>query len=115
MGMNKDLVFAIIVFVMSVILISQSAIVVQTYRKDGKTKDSNYWWSVFVLVVSIIGLFAAGFMGWKSQRPSNGNVRMNNGKINVNAPSNMAGGAAPQPMMAVEPNGIPAAQPVKQN
>lgn len=101
MAFNKDLVFAIVIFIMAVILISQSAIVVQTYRKEGKAKDSNYWWSVFVLVVSILGLFAAGFMGYKSQKP--GGTNGNGNAKPSNAASAAAGSASLQaaPMVVV--------------
>ena len=111
---NKDLVFAIVVFVMAVILISQSAIVVYTYRKDDKAKDSNYWWSVFVLVLSIIGLLSAlGGVVYSQRKVGGGNAPKA-----ANAASAAAGSQAPQaaPMMMVPVPALgPVAQPVKTN
>ena len=38
----------------AVILIAQSSITIYNYSKNNQAKDLNYWWSVSVLVISII-------------------------------------------------------------
>ena len=38
----------------AVILITQSSITIYNYSKKKQAKDLNYWWSVSVLVISII-------------------------------------------------------------
>lgn len=110
MVLTKDTIIAIIFFIMSVILLSQAAITVYTYNKDKKEKDTNFYWSVFVLFISIIGLITAAGMGIYSQRQTAGN---GNVKVGANAPSAVAGSVAPQPMMVMMPAGVPAAQVVK--
>lgn len=109
--LNKDAIVAMVFFIMAVILVSQSAISVKTYNDTKKAKDANYWWSVFVLVVSIIGLFVAGYMGFKSQ---GGSAKANAPKMNAAAAA--AGSVAPQPApMMMVPVPTVAAQPVKTN
>ena len=53
---------AVVFFILAVILVAQSSITIFTYNKNKTKKDTNFYWSVFVLVASIIGLIAAGFM-----------------------------------------------------
>jgi surface polysaccharide O-acyltransferase-like enzyme len=101
MKVSKDAMIALVFFILSVILISQAAITIQTYRSSKKTPDTNYWWSVFVLVISIIGLLASAGMGVYSQRNVN---------VKVNMPTAMAGSVVPQPMMMV-----PVPAPIKAN
>jgi len=55
---------------MSVTLVVQASITIQTYSSTGKTKDLNYYWSCFVLMLAIIGLLASGYMLYKASRPT---------------------------------------------
>ena len=57
---------AFLFFVLAVILVAQSSITIYTYNKNKTTKDTNYYWSVFVLVSSICGLIASGIMMMKT-------------------------------------------------
>ena len=55
---------------LSVTLVAQASITIQTYMSTGKTKDLNYYWSCFVLAFAIVGLLASGYMLYKASRPT---------------------------------------------
>ena len=88
-------------FIVFILGIAQSAITLKTYADTNKAQDTNYKFSIFTLVFSVLGLLVSGFMIYKGAKP------VANRKMNVNAPSAVAGAAAPQPMMVMLP------QPVK--
>jgi hypothetical protein len=53
----------ILFFIVSVFGIATSSIAVKVYLDDvNKPKDANYWFSVTMLIFSIIGLLFSGFM-----------------------------------------------------
>jgi hypothetical protein len=52
---------------LSIILIAQAGITIYTYHSEKKATDLNYWWSVTVLVSSIMGLLASAYMLYRSQ------------------------------------------------
>lgn len=51
---------------LAILLVAQTSITIKSYSSTGKAKDTNYYWSVFVLVISIIGLLASFFMMYKA-------------------------------------------------
>ena len=57
---------AVLFFILAVILVAQSSITIFTYNKNNTVKDLNYYWSVAVLVASLIGLIVAGVMSMKA-------------------------------------------------
>jgi hypothetical protein len=57
---------AVLFFILSVILVAQSSITIYTYNKNSTKKDSNYYFSVFVLVLSLCGLIGSGIMMTKT-------------------------------------------------
>ena len=69
MGVSTMILPFVFLF-MSVVLVAQASITIQTYSSTGKTKDLNYYWSCFVLIFSIIGLIASGYMLYKASRPT---------------------------------------------
>jgi hypothetical protein len=55
---------------LSITLVAQASITIQTYMTTGKTKDLNYYWSCVVLSFAIVGLLASGYMLYKASRPT---------------------------------------------
>ena len=51
---------------LAVLLVAQASITIKNYSSTGKAKDTNYYWSIFVLVISIIGLLASFYMMYKA-------------------------------------------------
>ena len=51
---------------LAILLVAQTSITIKSYSSTGKAKDTNYYWSVFVLVISIIGLLASFYMIYKA-------------------------------------------------
>jgi len=51
---------------LAILLVAQTSITIRSYASTGKAKDTNYYWSVFVLVISIIGLLASFFLMYKA-------------------------------------------------
>ena len=51
---------------LAILLVAQTSITIRSYASTGKAKDTNYYWSVFVLVISIIGLLASFYMIYKA-------------------------------------------------
>jgi hypothetical protein len=51
---------------LAILLVAQTSITIKNYSSTGKAKDTNYYWSVFVLVISIIGLLASFFLMYKA-------------------------------------------------
>lgn len=69
MAVQYPFALAVIFLCLAVTLLAQASITIYTYNKDKKAQDMNYWWSVIVLVASIIGTLAslaAMFMNRKS-------------------------------------------------
>ena len=73
MGLSS-MILPFIFLCLSVILIAQASITIQTYSSTGKEKDMNYYWSCIVISFAIIGLLASGYMMYKASRPSPENV-----------------------------------------
>jgi hypothetical protein len=55
---------------LSITLVAQASITIQTYMSTNKVKDLNYYWSCFVLSFAVIGLIASGYMLYKASRPT---------------------------------------------
>lgn len=53
---------------LAILLVAQASITIQSYRSTGKAKDTNYYWTGFVLFIAIIGLFASFFMLYKASK-----------------------------------------------
>ena len=53
---------------LAILLVAQASITIQSYNSSGKAKDTNYYWSLFVLFLSIIGLFASFYMLYKASK-----------------------------------------------
>ena len=51
---------------LAILLVAQTSITIQNYSSTKKAKDLNYYWSVLVLIVSIIGLFASFYLIYKA-------------------------------------------------
>jgi hypothetical protein len=51
---------------LAILLVAQTSITIKSYSSTGKAKDTNYYWSVFVLVISIIGLLASFLLIYKA-------------------------------------------------
>lgn len=69
MGMS-NMILPVVFLCLSVTLVAQASITIQTYSSTGKTKDLNYYWSGIVLIFAIIGLLASGYMLYKASRPT---------------------------------------------
>jgi len=61
----KEAAVPLVLFVVAICGIAQSAITVNAYRTSGKKKDSSYNFSVMILVVSICLLFGSGYFAYK--------------------------------------------------
>lgn len=59
-------VLPVVFLCLAILLVAQTSITIKSYSSTGKTKDTNYYWSVFVLVISIIGLLASFFLIYKA-------------------------------------------------
>jgi hypothetical protein len=92
----------VLFFIVFILGIAQSAITLKTYADTKKAQDANYKFSIFTLVFSILGLLMSGFMIYKDAKPTA------NRKVNINAPSAVAGAVVPQPMVMMVPP-----QPIK--
>ena len=55
-------------FFVFILGIAQSAITLKTYADTKKAQDSNYNFSIFTLVFSIVGLLVSGFMAFKATK-----------------------------------------------
>jgi len=64
------MILPFVFFCLSITLIAQASITIQTYMSTGKAKDLNYYWSCFILTCAIIGIFASAYMLYKASRPS---------------------------------------------
>ena len=53
---------------LAILLVAQTSITIQSYRSSGKAKDTNYYWTGFVLFLSIIGLFASFYMLYRASK-----------------------------------------------
>jgi flagellar basal body-associated protein FliL len=53
-------------FIICIFGIAQSSITIKTYLDTKKAKDTSFNFSAFILTVSLIGLFASGFMTYKA-------------------------------------------------
>ena len=53
---------------LAILLVAQASITIQSYRSTDKAKDTNYYWTGFVLFLAIIGLFASFFMLYKASK-----------------------------------------------
>jgi hypothetical protein len=53
-------------FIVFILGIAQSAITLKTYADTKKAQDSNYKFSIFTLVFSILGLLVSGFMAYRA-------------------------------------------------
>jgi len=69
MGLS-NMILPFVFLCLSVILVAQASITIQTYSSTGKAKDMNYYWSCVVLSFAIIGLLASSYMLYKASRPS---------------------------------------------
>lgn len=62
----KEAALPLVLFVVAICGIAQSAITVNAYLTSGKKKDSSYNFSMMILVVSICLLFGSGYFAYKS-------------------------------------------------
>jgi hypothetical protein len=61
----KEAAIPLILFLVSICGIAQSAITVNAYLTTNKTKDSSYNFSMMILVVSVCLLFGSGYFAYK--------------------------------------------------
>ena len=61
-----DYILPMVFLCLAILLVAQTSITIRSYAWTGKAKDTNYYWSVFVLVISIIGLFASFYLIYKA-------------------------------------------------
>ena len=61
-----DYILPMVFLCLAILLVAQTSITIQNYSSTKKAKDLNYYWSVLVLIVSIIGLFASFFLIYKA-------------------------------------------------
>jgi hypothetical protein len=61
-----DYILPMVFLCLAILLVAQTSITIQNYSSTKKAKDLNYYWSVFVLVISIIGLFASFYLIYKA-------------------------------------------------
>jgi len=61
-----DYILPMVFLCLAILLVAQTSITIRSYASTGKAKDTNYYWSVFVLVISIIGLFASFYLIYKA-------------------------------------------------
>jgi hypothetical protein len=62
----EDYILPMVFLCLAILLVAQTSITIKSYSSTGKDKDTNYYWSVFVLVISIIGLLASFFLIYKA-------------------------------------------------
>jgi len=72
-------------FIVFVLGIAQSAITLKTYADTKKTQDTNYKFSIFTLVFSILGLLVSGFMAFRAMKGSAAPAAVNNAVATNNA------------------------------
>lgn len=78
---------SLLFFIVSIFAIAQSAITLKTYADTKKPQDTNYKFSIFMLVASVLGLLISGFMIYRSGKgKGNGN---GNGNGTVSEASNV--------------------------
>lgn len=61
-----DALMPMMFFIICIFGIAQSSITIKTYLDTKKAKDTSFNFSAFILTVSLIGLFASGFMTYKA-------------------------------------------------
>jgi hypothetical protein len=61
-------VLPMIFLCLAILLVAQASITIQSYSSTGKAKDTNYYWTAFVLFLAIIGLFASFYMLYKASK-----------------------------------------------
>ena len=61
-----DYILPMVFLCLAILLVAQTSITIQNYSSTKKAKDLNYYWSVLVLIVSIIGLFASFYLIYKA-------------------------------------------------
>jgi hypothetical protein len=89
----EDYILPMVFLCLAILLVAQTSITIKSYSSTGKAKDTNYYWSIFVLVISIIGLLASFFLIYKASTgvsiTGNGNGNGENGEfldpVNVGA------------------------------
>ena len=81
--MEYPFAVSLLVLFVAVVLVAQSAITINNYNTTQQAKDLNYYWTIFVLIMSII-VTIAGMFG----------VFMNRGSAQA-AVSSLAGVPAP--------------------
>ena len=59
--MEYPFAVSLLVLFVAVVLVAQSAITINNYNKTQQAKDLNYYWTIFVLVMSIVVTIAAMF------------------------------------------------------
>jgi uncharacterized membrane protein AbrB (regulator of aidB expression) len=67
--MQYPFAVSFLVLFVAVILIAQSGITINNYNKTNQAKDLNYYWTIFVMVVSVI-VAIAGMAGMFMNRGS---------------------------------------------
>lgn len=68
----KEAALPMVLFVVAICGIAQSAITVNAYLTTNKPKDSSYKFSMMILVVSICMLFGSGYFAYKSFKGASG-------------------------------------------
>lgn len=61
----KEATLPLVLFVVAICGIAQSAITINAYLTSNRTKDSSYNFSIMILVVSICLLFGSGYFAYK--------------------------------------------------
>lgn len=61
-----DAIMPMLFLIISIFGVAQSAIAIKAYNDTGKEKDTNFYFSAFILAVSILGLLISGFMSLKA-------------------------------------------------
>lgn len=59
-------ILPIVFMCLAILLVAQTSITIRSYSSTGKAKDTNYYWTIFVLMISIIGLLASFFLLYKA-------------------------------------------------
>jgi hypothetical protein len=65
MGAKEAMVPGIIA-VVSIFVLANSAITMKTYNDQKKAPDSSYHFAMFMMLVSLVGLFGGGFFAYKA-------------------------------------------------
>ena len=87
--MEYPFAVSLLVLFVAVVLVAQSAITINNYNKTQQAKDLNYYWTIFVLIMSII-VTIAGMFG----------VFMNRGSAQAAVTSSAGVPAPAQPSVA---------------